>query len=321
MGLITTLTVAACASEEASAPSPAAVTADAPLCSEAGAAGEREGWPLGSSGESDFLPTVASSLVSVGPSRFLYNVLDTGYRQLASADIPSRVDFYALERDAERPVASVEGAYLASGLGRGLYRAEVDFDCVGEWGAEVSIELPDGETQTVRLRFAVHPQGGTPALGSPAPRSDSPVAMTLEEAAAISTDLNPYVPAYHKTVAETVTSGMPSLVFFATPAFCQTGYCGPTVELVKGVAREHAGELEFVNVEPYELQMTANGLQPALDEAGQLQPVPAAVDYGIPVEPYLFLVDAEGDVFAKFEGIVGGEELRAAIEDVLAEAV
>ena len=39
--------------------------------------------------------------------------------------------------------------------------------------------------------------------------------------------------------SETVTSGRPSLVFFATPAFCQTGFCGPTVELVKSVAREH----------------------------------------------------------------------------------
>ena len=43
------------------------------------------------------------------------------------------------------------------------------------------------------------------------------------------------------------------------------------------------------------------------------------LDYGIPVEPYLFLVDAAGDVFAKFEGVVGADELRAAIEDALAQ--
>jgi hypothetical protein len=35
------------------------------------------------------------------------------------------------------------------------------------------------------------------------------------------------------------------------------------------------------------------------------------------VEPYLVLVDAAGRAFAKFEGIVGSDELRAAIEDVL----
>ena len=55
-----------------------------------------------------------------------------------------------------------------------------------------------------------------------------------------------------------------------------------------------------------------DGLRPRLDADGHLQPVPAALDYGIPVEPYLFVVDAQGDVFAKFEGIVGGDELRAA---------
>ena len=92
------------------------------------------------------------------------------------------------------------------------------------------------------------------------------------------------------------------------------------MELVKGVAIEHEDEVAFVNVEPYELDITENGLQPRLDENGQLQPVPAALEYGIPVEPYLFIVDDDGNVFAKFEGIVGGDELRAAIGDVLAEA-
>jgi len=247
-------------------------------------------------------------------------VLDPAYRQVAAPEVPSRIDFYALERDPETPAASVQASYLPSGLGRGLYRAAVDFDCVGEWGAAISIDLPDGSQATERLRFRVHPAGDTPAIGAAAPRSDSPTASTLEEMRRISTDSNPYPAAYDSTVAETVTSGRPSLVFFATPAFCQSGLCGPTVELVKSVAREYEEELEFVNVEPYQLHVTENGLQPLLDEDGQLQPVPAALDYGIPAEPYLFVVDAAGNVFAKFEVVVGGDELRAAIEDVLADA-
>jgi hypothetical protein len=109
-------------------------------------------------------------------------------------------------------------------------------------------------------------------------------------------------------------------VFFATPAFCQTGYCGPTVNLVKSVAIDYEDEIGFVNIEPYELEMTDVGLQPVRDEEGRLVPVEAVVDYGIPVEPYLFLVDAAGDVFAKFEGVVGADELRASIEDALADA-
>jgi hypothetical protein len=213
----------------------------------------------------------------------------------------------------------VEASYLASGLGRGLYRAAVDFDCVGEWGAEISATLGDGSTASERLRFEVQPVGPTPAIGAPAPRSESLTATTSQEVRRISTDPNPYAAAYASTVAEAVTSGRPAIIFFATPAFCQTGFCGPTIELVKSVAREYEGKVAYVNVEPYELHETADGLRPALDADGHLQPVAAALDYGIPIEPYLFLVDAQGDVFAKFEGIVGGDELRAAIEDVLAE--
>ncbi len=321
------LVLTACTSDEAAGPSTeptlAAVLAargsDAPpVCApEAGPAGDLPDWPLAGSADADFLPIVMSSLITYGHNRFLYNVLDGSYRQLAAAEVPSRVDFYAIERDPAVPHARAGAAYLSSGLGRGLYRTEVDFDCVGEWGAEVFVEGPDGEWVSERLRFAVYPHGSTPAIGEAPPLSDSYTAATLEEAGTISTDQHPYLPAYDKTVAETVTSGRPSLVFFATPAFCQTGFCGPTVELVKSVAREHEGEVEFVNVEPYELHLTENGLQPLLSEDGQLQPVSAALEWGIPVEPYLFLLDAEGRVFAKFEGIVGGDELRAAVADVL----
>ena len=317
------LAAAACTSGGASGPGPASVRvalAEAPVCSsDDGAAADLPGWPLVSSADSRVLPVVMSSLVTVGPNRFLYNVLDPAYRQLAAPEVASHVDFYAIERDPDHAVVSTEASYLSSGLGRGLYRASVEFDCVGEWGAEVSIELADGTTLSERLRFSVHELGSTPAIGAAAPLSDSLTALTEQDAEFISTDEHPYPAAYDRTVAETVTSGYPSLVFFATPAFCQTGFCGPTVELVKTVAMEYEGEVEFVNVEPYRLHMTENGLQPLLSEDGQLQPVQAALDYGIPLEPYLFVVDAQGDVFAKFEGIVGGDELRAAIEDVLAQ--
>lgn len=327
LAVVAVTVLAACTSDEASAPTASssqaptqllAAEAEAPRCSaDAGPASDLPDWPLAGDGDPEFLPIVMSSLITYGHNRFLYNVLDASYRQLAAEEVPSRVDFYALERDPATPVARSGAVYLSSGLGRGLYRTQVDFDCIGEWGAEVFVGQPDGTWASERLRFAVHPAGSTPGIGEPVPLSDSLTASTPEEAALISTDEHPYLPAYDKTVAQTVTSGRPSLVFFATPAFCQTGFCGPTVELVKSVAQEHEDEVEFVNVEPYELHLTDNGLQPRLSEDGQLQPVAAALEWGIPVEPYLFLLDAEGRVFARFEGVVGGDELRAAVKDVL----
>ena len=89
------------------------------------------------------------------------------------------------------------------------------------------------------------------------------------------------------------------------------------MEVVKSVAKDYADRVAFVNVEPYRLTETPNGLQPELDAQGNLQPVQAVLDYGIPVEPYLFVVDAQGDVFATFEGTVGTDELRETLDAVL----
>jgi hypothetical protein len=295
--------------------------AGAPACGAVGGAPfEHPAWPLLASADPAFLPVVQSSLIAAGPNRFLYNVLDSTYRQLAAPGVASHVDFYALERDPERPAASASADYLPSGLGRGLYRASVDLDCVGEWGAEISLDLADGTTARERLRFEVQPTGPTPGIGAPAPRSESLTASNLQELASVTTDPRPYAAGYTSTVAQAVTSGRPSIIFFATPAFCQTGFCGPTLDLVKSVARDYEDRVVYVNVEPYELQLTVDGLRPRLDADGHLQPVAAAREYGIPVEPYLFVVDAGGDVFARFEGIVGEEELRAALEDVLGQA-
>jgi hypothetical protein len=281
--------------------------------------GELADWPIGGRDEPAIIPVIMSSLVSAGPSRFLYNLTDGNYRVLTSPEVSTSIDFYALERDPETAAAQVDGVFLDTQVGRGLYRTNVDFDCAGEWGAEVFATLEDGSSHSERMRFIVHPQGTTPAIGQAAPQSDSLTATNLAELRLISTDPNPFPGAYERTVAEVVTAGQPSLVFFATPAFCQTGYCGPTVNLVKSVAIDYEDEIGFVNIEPYELHMTENGLQPKLDEDGGLKPVQAVLDYGIPVEPYLFLVDAEGNVFSKFEGVVGADELRAAIEDALAQ--
>jgi hypothetical protein len=91
------------------------------------------------------------------------------------------------------------------------------------------------------------------------------------------------------------------------------------LDRLKEVAADYRDRVAFVNVEPYELQMTPNGLQPLLGEEGQLQPVPAVTEWGLRVEPYVFVVDAEGRVAAKLEGAIDEEELRAELEGLLGE--
>jgi hypothetical protein len=275
------------------------------------------GWPVpGQAQEAAAIPIVVSSERVVGPNRFLFAIVDEASRPLAAPDVAVEARFFDLSADPARPVAVVGAAYLDPGNGRGLYRAAVDFPCPGPWGLELAVRLPDGET-TPRTIFEVHESSATPAIGAPAPRSESLTAETPEELAAISTDREPDPDLYRVTIAEAVTSGRPSVVFFATPAFCQTATCGPALDRLKAVAGDYRERVTFVNVEPFELHMTPNGPQPLLSAEGQVQPVAAVLEWGIRVEPYLFVVDADGNVAAKLEGAFDEAELRTALDETL----
>jgi len=275
------------------------------------------GWPQPGRAQAsgDMIPLLVSSQITAGPSRFLFSLIDSTNAVLAAADVPVTVAFFDLAADPATPVATVDGAYLDPGTGRGLYRASVDFRCTGEWGVVVTAGLASGEV-TSRVIFEVAPSGTVPVIGAPAPRSDSPVGTTPEEIALISTDDDPDPDFYAQSIAGAVTSGRPAAILFATPQFCQTATCGPMLDLMETIAADFKDTVTFVNVEPYKLRETDLGLQPDLDANGSLQPVPSVVDWGLPTEPYLFIVDADGLITASFEGILGEDEVRAALMDV-----
>ena len=106
------------------------------------------------------------------------------------------------------------------------------------------------------------------------------------------------------------------MVVFATPAFCVSAQCGPTLDRVKSIAHASPTSVAFINVEPYQLQFTEGRLQPVLDANGQLQPVEAVNQWGLLSEPWIFTVDRDGVIQGSFEGVVGEDELKAAIADI-----
>lgn len=294
----------------------------APECGAPSTDGNYPGWPVAGQASSTgaLLPLVISSQVVAGPpSRFLYSIADPAnpFVPTASADVATQVAFYALQRDPGTAVATVPGTFLDSGSGLGLYHLSTTFDCVGAWGLELTATLPAGPV-TTRAIFDVLPAGSVPAIGAAAPRSQTPTAQTPEAIALISTDPAPDPDLYRLSIDQAVGSGRPTWIVFSTPAFCSTATCGPTLEVVKSVAGDYKDRVDFIHVEPYQLHMTDAGLQPLLSDQGQLQVVGSVIDYGLPTEPYQFLVDGAGIVRASFQGIAGADEIRAALDEVLA---
>ena len=76
-------------------------------------------------------------------------------------------------------------------------------------------------------RIAVKQTSSTPAIGSPAPRSESKTASDAPQLTDINTDPKPDPDLYQISIADAIDRNEPLLVTFATPAYCRTATCGP----------------------------------------------------------------------------------------------
>ena len=185
----------------------------------------------------------------------------------------------------------------------GLYLVRATFDQEGTWWVRLR---PEGMGPTQQAAFTVSATDQVPGVGdlAPAVKTSTLADSSLEE---ISSDDEPDPALYQLSLDEALGNGRPTVVVFATPAFCVSQTCGPMLDQVKGVATAHPNA-NFLHVEIYEnLDATS---------AEELIIVPAVMTWGLPSEPWVFVIDSEGIVVARFEGAMKVSELETALQAV-----
>ncbi len=277
------------------------------------------GWasPIGST---PVIPKFASTELATGHERFLFTLIDQTNHIVADPSAAVHVRFFDLAKDADHPVSETDAVFFWIIEGeRGLYRAPVTFTSAGQWGAEFTVtSAADPTPVTVRVVFSVRDRPSTPAVGDAAPPVDTPTLDSVGgDPRLISTDPDPDPRLYRLSVRDALTARQPFLLNFGTPAFCESATCGPTLQVIRQVLAGFP-TLTAIHVEPYILREADGSLQPIFDASGHMQPVPAVVTWGLPSEPYTFLVDGDGKVAARFEGAIDPTELREAIDALLA---
>lgn len=249
---------------------------------------------------SDALTVVASSpgSVGLGPQRVLLVAASSDNRLLGGPGDPVTVTF---ELDGESFAdVPTEWVWGIEGV-RGFYVANFDFPRAGNWQATLA-----GAGGSARPTvFSVSEAVVVPEVGTPAPPSAS---RTIADAPLeqLTSDPEPDPALYQMSVAEAVTSRRPSVIVFATPAFCTTAICGPTMDTVKEVAAGFP-DVNWVHVEVYEN---------IDDPQGELVETQAVIEWGLQTEPWVFVVDADGIVSARYEGTVGADELQRALAEL-----
>lgn len=197
------------------------------------------------------------------------------------------------------PSAPLVATYRTDGLpeGRGIYTVDAVLPTAGVWKGTVD---SDGTSVELFLEVLATPNAPIPSVA--APRAASPtVAVPLGVDPLCTRD--PECNLHGASLETLVGSGRPVAVMFATPARCQSQYCGPVLDQLLSVASQYRDRVELVHVEIYR-DSTSNALVPTV-EAWSLQS-----------EPWLFAIDGAGTVVGRLDGAFATSEVTALLDRV-----
>lgn len=243
-------------------------------------------------------PDLASSELVVGQERFVF-VLISSKTGKPIKDVPAvGIQFLKVNDDGTAvKVSDAEVLYHNQNLPIGMFVARTSFTQPGKWGALVTIRRLNQEPYQVQMNFDVLARGAVPMIGEMPPASKNVTQADDPTLASICSAL-PHDDMHSMTIADSIKSGKPTFILFATPGFCDTQTCGPDMQVAQTIEKKYKDKANFIHIET-----------PSVPEApqGQLQTVQ---QWGLKTEPWIYFLDKTGKIAERFEGGLTYEEVE-----------
>ncbi len=197
--------------------------------------------------------------------------------------------------------------------GRGVYEvADVTFDEPGLWQATVTLSIDgEGPFAIESTPFNVLDEPSYPAPGDDALLTKNLTVDSDQPASAIDSRALEGAPIpdpelHEWTIADAVKQGRPVLAIFATPAYCESLFCGPVTDAIDELAATYADKAVFIHIEIWhEKSETVQELNRA------------AADWLFRddnlTEPWLYLIDGKGVIADRWGPLFDVAEVEAAI--------
>ena len=250
-------------------------------------------------------PVIVTSQVLVGTQRVPIGILQQNSpvnEALVHVRVYRNAPSDPLGNEADAP-------FKGQGLqGKGLYVALLRFDAAGTWIAEITAQRPPLRPSVSLLPIRVSSVSTIPGVGQPAPRSRNPTARDVPDVSYIDSGQPPN-DMHDLSIAAAIAQHRASLVVFATPAFCQSATCGPQVHAVQQLEPAYRDQLAFIHVEVYE------DFKP---DPSKLHLSATMKEWNLQSEPWVYLIDRDGIIRAAFEAATASDEIRVAIDRMLA---
>lgn len=203
------------------------------------------------------------------------------------------------------------------------YVATLDVPNPGWWGLSVTA-TSGGVTRTGSGSLSALDPGETAPLGEPAPTERTP---TLDDVGGavlrVSTDPWPDLRLSRISTVDALAAGEPFVLVIDSARFKVTQACGKALELAKFMV-DRWPTVPFIHLEPYQYDVVTDTATLVGSLAAPTL-VPAARAWGLGGTlwgagsmPWVYLVDGDGTVVAKYQGVVGTDDIDVIVSLLVA---
>lgn len=313
--LAATAVLAAACTTPTSSSSPSAPTGGV-----GGRVGCVDAWPApGTTSSTGPIPALANGqYLATGETRLILLLMDSAGFPVGDPSWTVSASLYDLGSDGCTPFASDLAMPFSWSIEkvRGFFVGASDIPAsTRELGLLVVGNDADGKEVRVAFANSVLATPYELRPGAKAPTIATPIAANDPHGVAgVSTDPAPLSRLYENSTADLLAAKRPFMIVFASPAFCTSQACGPTLKIVKEAAARHPS-VAIVHVEPYLMQWDGKRLLPVMKNKG-LQPNAIADAWRLPVEPWIYTVGTDGVIIRSYDGVISPAELDAALAEL-----
>ena len=133
----------------------------------------------------------------------------------------------------------------------GTYTAIMTFDQVGLWKINVRSKI-DKNILAAGSGILVKSVTDAPNIGDFAPLTQTKTAPADGILRSITSAPDPDPDLYAISFDQAVATGTPTVISFSTPAYCQSGTCGPQTEVLSELSEKYKGNANFIHVEIFD---------------------------------------------------------------------
>jgi len=262
----------------------------------------------------DIRPEVVSSSVwSGGKSPVILALYDAAGGRLN--ETATRVSVQLRAPDGT-PVGQAVGATAVRppGVDRISYVATLDIPQPGSWQLSVSALTPAG-TRSGSVALTAFDPGASAALGAPAPTAHTPTVDDVGgDPRAVTTDPAPDLRLTQRSTTDVLGAHVPFVLVIDSTRFRVSPVCGKALILARYLV-DRWPDVAFIHLEPFVYTLVSE--TPVLSgdiKNPPLSPVAAAwgigdAPWGARSMPWVFVVDGNGVVRAKYQGPVGSDDV------------